>query len=174
MDEPESYNFWKEQYEDQRARHGSKLAVLPEDSYLAKRFIYPYLDMNAYSYMVLGISLLALHNMGNWHLVAGAVLIAAERANFHIREKEGVGISGIFSQFSGYMVAAQVFKNPSFLTRIWSYFLVLQNVANAVIDGCGGWTQNTAHLQGHFLNFVIGFILGWIMLTRVGIKVINL
>jgi hypothetical protein len=37
-----------------------------------------------------------------------------------------------------------------------------------------GGSLNISHFEGHFVNFVIGFILGWIMLTRVGIKVINL
>ena len=150
------------------------LAVLPADSYLAKNFVYPYLDMNAYSYFVLAISLLALHNMGNMHLVAGAVLIAFERANTHLRKPNAGGVSGIFSVFSGYLVAAQVFRKPSLLTRFWSYFLVLQNLAFLVIDAAGGWSLNISHFEGHFVNFVIGFILGWIMLTKVGIKVRNI
>ena len=145
------------------------LSVLPADSYLAKNFVYPYLDMNAYSYFVLAISLLALHNMGNMHLVAGAVLIAVERANKHLRS----GVSGIFSQ-RGNLVAAQVFRKPSLLTRFWSYFLVLQNLAFLVVDAAGGWSLNIAHFEGHFVNFAIGFMLGWIMLTQVGIKVHNI
>ena len=151
------------------------LSVLPADSYLAKNFVYPYLDMNAYSYFVLGISLLALHNMGNWHLVAGAVLIAVERANKELRDPDAIGVSGIFSQISGYLVAAQMFKKPSLLTRIWSYFLVLQNLSFLVIDKVlMGGSLNIAHFEGHFVNFVSGFILGWIMLTQVGIKVKNI
>ena len=151
------------------------LSVLPADSYLAKNFVYPYLDMNAYSYFVLGISLLALHNMGNWHLVAGAVLIAVERATKELRDPYAIGVSGIFSQISGYLVAAQVFKKPSLLTRIWSYFLVLQNLSFLFIDKVlMGGSLHISHFEGHFVNFVIGFILGWIMLTQVGIKVKNI
>ena len=154
---------------------GASLSVLPADSYIAKEFIYPYLDQNAYSWMVLGISLLALHNMGNWHLVAGAVLVAVERTNKHLRRPFGSGVSGIFSQISGYLVAAQMFKNPSLLTRIWSYFLVLQNLSFLVVDKVMmGGSLNIAHFEGHFVNFVIGFILGWVILTKVGVKVHNI
>ena len=144
------------------------------DSYFAREFLYPYLDVTAFSWATLAISLLALHNMGNWHLLAGLVLIAVERAYKHLLEPFGHGVSGIFSIFSGYLVAAQVFKKPSLLTRIWSYFLVTLNVGNAIYDACGGWTLNTAHFKAHFVNTVIGFVLGWFILTKVGLKVHNI
>ena len=85
-----------------------------------------------------------------------------------------MGVSGIFSIFSGYFIAAQVFKKPSQLTRIWSYFLVALNVWSFVADYWTGMKANIAHLKAHFANTVLGFVSGWIILTKVGVKVYNL
>ena len=69
----------------------------------------------------------------------------------------------------------QVFRKPSLLTRVWSYFLVIQNLSFLVIDKVlMGGSLNISHFEGHFVNFVMGFILGWVMLTQVGIKVKNI
>ena len=68
-----------------------------------------------------------------------------------------------------------MFKKPSLLTRIWSYFLVLQNVAFLILDKViMGGALNISHFEGHFVNFVIGFVLGWAMLVKVGIRVKNI
>ena len=150
------------------------LGIWSADSYIVKEFLYPERDDSALSWMVLGVSVLALHNMGNWHLLSLAFMIMVERANKHLRQGYTYGVSGIYSQISGYLVAAQVFKKPSLLTHIWSTYLVLHNLVVFGVDWSEGFTRHVAHFEGHLVNFISGFLIGSVALLVMEVKVKNI
>ena len=107
------------------------------------------------SFFVLSFSVIGMLNMGWVGLVMLPVLVAFERWYYYTYKPFDLGVSGIYSLLSGFMLAGTWFGGASRLTTICGLFILTGNLYV-------WWQQQAqvAHWKAHFFNQIMGFMVG--------------
>ena len=107
------------------------------------------------SFFLFALGLIGMVNMGLIGILAAVLLAVFERLFFYQFQPYGYGVSGMYSLWSGFILAGGLFGGASKLSSIAGSIITIFNLYSAMAGH-----KNVAHWQGHIGNSIIGFLFG--------------
>ena len=97
-----------------------------------------------------------------------ALLFGVERLNHAMFSQYAQGVSGIFSIYSGFLIAYAMFSKIGWLPWVAGYGVAAQNLVFLGVDYSMDWKLQIAHKTGHAIPTAYGFALGLLAIKGFG------
>ena len=142
------------------------LAVMDPGNYLVRHYLYDHRDTCGKSFFAFGLAVMGMASMGHKGILSMFILVALERLWQWYNEWYGVGVSGMFSGFSGYMIATSLLvKGTGWAPFLVGWFIALFSlylyIRDPTVDEEG--RSHIAHIKGHFIPTCVGIVLAVLM-----------
>ena len=143
------------------------LEVMDPGNYLVRKYLYDHRDVIGKSFFTFGLAVMGMASMGHKGILSMFILVAIERLYHHSQEFQmGVGVSGMFSGFSGYMIATSLLvKGTGWAPFLVGWFIALFSlylyIRDPTVDEEG--RSHIAHIKGHFIPTCVGIVLAVLM-----------
>ena len=147
------------------AKDNMGLKTLKPESWLARNWVYMYRDENAGGFLQLGIMVTGLLSLGLRGVAVLPLLLVIESWMQRVSggpdvERGNVGVSGITSIISGFLIAGHLYGSiKEWLPILIGWLAALGNVSAAVKY----WDKPIAHVEGHLLPSIYGLVIGFFL-----------
>ena len=144
------------------------LKTLKPEWWITRNSVYWHRDTNAGAFLQLGIMVTGLLSLGLRGVAVLPVLLVVERLMLGspIQKRRAVGVSGISSIISGFLIAGHLYGSvKEWLPILIGWYGATSNAVTAVI-----WQDhNIAHVDGHLMPTIVGLVIG-LFLFHNGLK----
>ena len=110
------------------------------------------------SFMLWAFGIIGMINMGRVGLLNLVALTVFERGFYYQFQLYGMGVSGMYSLWCGFMLAGGVFGRASGVSMLAGLIILMVNLWSLWRGG-----EDIAHYDGHVGNMILGFIWGVIV-----------
>ena len=149
------------------AQDNMGLKVAKPEWWLVRNFVYWNRDENAKAFLGLGIMFTGLLSLGLRGVAVLPLLLVIERV-MGLNKGRHVGVSGISSIISGFLIAGHLYGSvKEWLPILIGWYGATSNAVTFVVWGSPEY--NIAHVDGHLMPTIVGLLLGF-FLFKMGLK----